>query len=83
MLKISRARNVVESGNTVSSLEDEPELIPREVLDIVESFRVALEIKFGENSVFRNLSSHLQSLSEDSMCNSLFQNQRTVEASLF
>ena len=38
---------VVESGNTVTSLEDEPELIPHEVLDVVESLRVALEINFG------------------------------------
>ena len=38
----------VECGNTISAPEDEPELIPREVVEVVESLRVAIEIKFGE-----------------------------------
>ena len=43
--------HAVEYGNTACSIEDDPELIPREVLDVVGSIRVALEIKFGEKSV--------------------------------
>ena len=39
--------HTVEYGNTACSIDD-PELIPREVLDVVASIRVALEIKFGE-----------------------------------
>ena len=40
--------HTVEYGNTACSIEDDPELIPREVLDVVESIIVSLEIKFGE-----------------------------------
>ena len=49
--------HTVEYGNTACSIEDDPELIPREVLDVVESIIVSLEIKFGEKSVLRNVSS--------------------------
>ena len=105
MLKIvehfKSKEHVVESGNTASSIEDKPELIPCEVLDVVESLRVALKIKFAVDveqrktrkiaSVFTQCAlnphdmkkvefdSHFQSLSDDSIYDSLIQNQHTVE----
>ena len=50
--------HTVEYGNTACSIEDDPELIPREVLDVVGSIRVALEIKFGEKKVCFEIKVH-------------------------
>ena len=48
--KISAIRNGVGGGD--------PELIPREVLDVVGSIRVVLEIKFGEKKVCFEIKVH-------------------------
>ena len=50
--------HTVEYGNTACSIEDDPELIPREVLDVVESIIVSLEIKFGEKKCASKLKVH-------------------------